>query len=221
MTHRVALLTCSALFLAASLSAAFADNSKGNSHSNQGHGSQSASHPSNAGKALETAKSHNTAKLANDAGQKPGNGGLVSELKGLNAVEANPNALANAAPGSQVGRIAVYRDAALVTNQAQSDFDAATAVLDGLPVPTRDLSTIDQDIQHLDPSQLDYDTRFAALQTERAQTVAYLAAKATADDAAIALGSAQTTEDTALLDASGGRQMTEEAIAYIRSVLNL
>ncbi len=56
-------------------------------------------------------------------------GKLASELKGLNAAHANANALANASPNSQVGRIATYRDAALETISAADALDAATGAL--------------------------------------------------------------------------------------------
>lgn len=44
------------------------------------------------------------------ASNNGGRGALASELKGLNAAHANPQALANAAPNSMPGKLAAFRD---------------------------------------------------------------------------------------------------------------
>ncbi len=98
-------------------------------------------------------------------------GALASELKGLNAAHASPVALANAAPDSQVGRIATYRDAALGSLSAGADVAAAEqayaealtaladydATYDG---PT--LAEIEAELARLDPDSPDYDPDYVA-----------------------------------------------------------
>lgn len=123
--------------------------------------------------------------------EKPKNahGLLASELKGLNAVHANPNALENASPNSQVGRIALYRDAARATivageavtlaegdlALAQDDLVTAIAALDAYDASYsgRLLSDIDADIAALDPADPAYQTTLDALTAERDAAVSY------------------------------------------------
>jgi hypothetical protein len=183
------------------------------------------------------------------------NGKLRSELKGLNAVHANPQALANAAPNSQVGRIAAYKTAALGTIAAaeaaltaQADKDAAQALLDSanadlavLDEAYTGLSTaeIDATVAALDPAALDYQAQLDALNADRTAAAQHEADRAelqtAADNAAAAVTeadldlteaeaeaeAAETAESDALLMASGGRELSNEAIAYIRDLLGL
>lgn len=199
-------------FGALTFDAALADNGKSN-----GQGAtrgNSAAHASTGQTAKKNSAKHTTAKVKKTKVDK---GGLASELKGMNAVNASPNALEHASPNSQVGRIAAYRDAALARNALQPAIDDAQDALDALPVPTRDLASIDADIEALDPTDIGYDD----LQDERAATVAYGDAVVILDGATLAAAGAQATEDAALLTASKGRILSAEAIAYIRAVLNL
>ena len=213
MTHRKTLLTLSALTLslAFGLNPALADNGKAKGN-NGARGNSAAVH----GKAAES----HTAKVVSKK-TKSGKHGLASELKGLNAVKANPHAMEHASPNSQVGRIATYRDAALVTLEAQAALDTADAELALLPVPARDLETIDADIGALDPLAEGYAESLTALETERTGTQSFLDATAAVEAAALELDTAATTEEEALLAASKGRILSDEAIAYIRAVLNL
>jgi len=59
-----------------------------------------------------------------------------SELGALNAAHANENALLNASPNSRVGRIAAYRDIVIAGQELQAEYDAASAELALMDVPT-------------------------------------------------------------------------------------
>lgn len=150
-----------------------------------------------------------------------GNGALASELKGLNAVKANANALANAAPNSQVGRIALYRDAALLSVEKAKALEEASLALAGLTPPTRTVEEIDVAIGLLDPNAEGYAAALAALQQEKADAIAYGEAAAAAEALALELAAAEEAEAAALLSASNGRILSDEAIAYIRDMLDL
>ena len=200
--------------LAVGITPALADNGKSKSHSTT-HGNSAQTH----GKSSTKTKS--AAATTTTSVKTKGKGGLASELKGLNAVKANPNALEHAAPGSQVGRIALYRDAALATNDVVAAQEEAAAALAALPVPTATVEEVDAAIALLDPAAVDYQAALDALTQERADIVAYNDALEAVADAEGDLKTAQDAEDAALLVASGGRSLSDEAIAYIRSVLNL
>lgn len=199
MTLRPLYLVLAASTLALAVTPALADNGKGNSN---GHGK-------NQGAATQTAAA------------KSNHGALASELKGLNAAHASETALANAAPNSRVGRIATYRDAALLTLEKIALRDQAQADLDALPVPTRSVEEIDAAIALLDPLALDYATTLAALEAEKQAAADYAAAAALRDAAQAEADAAAALEDEALLTASDGRVLSDEALAYLRSLLNL
>jgi len=170
------------------------------------------------GKSAEHSQPSQSAKSAKSAG---GNGALASELKGLNAAHASPTALANAAPNSQVGRIALYRDAALLTADKAAALDAANLALEGLAPPTRSVADIDAAIAGLDPLAEGYADALAALQQEKADAEAYGIAAGAAELAALELAAAQEAEEAALLSASDGRILSDAAIAYLRQLLDL
>ena len=235
MTLRNTLATFAVLALAAGLSPALADNGKSNgqgaTHGNSGSNG-------NASSGSQATTHGNSAKHAAVAAT-PDKHGLASELKGLNAVKANANALEHANPNSQVGRIALYRDAALATAEVAGALADAEAVRDALPVPARTVAAIDADIVAidaaiglLDTASPTYDADLAALQADRvlivdeldltvAQNLAIADAQVLVDAAAANLDAAQGVEDDALLTASNGRTLSDEAIAYIRAVLGL
>ena len=73
----------------------------------------------------------------------------------------------------------------------------------------------------LDPKAVGYDDALAALETERANAQDYEVAVTAVDLATAQLETAGQTEEDALLAASGWRVLPAEAIAYIRSALNL
>ena len=122
---------------------------------------------------------------------------------------------------SQSISAASYRDAALVTLDAQEALDQAGADLAALPVPARDLTSIDAEMAALDPLAEGYADRLATLEAERDAVLAYDEAATVVDAAAGAVDAAQAAEDAALLTASGGEVLSAEALAYIRSELEL
>lgn len=214
MKLRMTLAALGVAALAVGITPALADNGKSKSHSTT-HGNSAQTH------SKSSTKTKSAAATTTTSVKTKGKGGLASELKGLNAVKANPNALEHAAPGSQVGRIALYRDAALATNDVVAAQEEAAAALAALPVPTATVEEVDAAIALLDPAAVDYQAALDALTQERADIVAYDEALAAVTDAEGNLTAAQEAEDAALLVASGGRTLSDEAIAYIRSVLNL
>ena len=249
MTLRTILTTLGVLAITATLSPALADSGNGKSNgksdgkANGNSTTQGNSAAESKSAARQSAKD-NSAKHDDDADDDaassiPDKHGLASELKGLNAVKANPNALENASPNSQVGRIAAYRDAALATAEVATVLADAEAVRDDLPVPARTVAEIDADIVAidtaiglLDTASPTYDADLAALQAGRvlivdeldqtvAQNLAIAAAQDLVDTAAANLDAAQGLEDSALLTAANGRTLSDEAIAYIRAVLGL
>ncbi|MBI1172418.1 hypothetical protein GC209_13550 [bacterium] len=198
---------------AAGWGAAYAESGRGNSS----HGASASAHdnPSNG---HATNVSDHTGPTSTS---HKGNGALASELKGLNAVKANPNALQNAAPNSQVGRIATYRNAALATISASDRLAAAQATLAALEPPSRSVTAIDADIAALDPTSATYQQDLANLQAERANAVAYADAVAAVTTAQTDLTQANRKEHRALLAASDGRKLSPAAIDYVRQVLGL
>ena len=206
----------SSLFPGTGIDAAFAEKNKGNSGGDKSKTSKTESKAESKENKAKTKADKSRAKADRKA-----KGGLASELKGLNAVKANPNAFKNAAPNSQVGRIASYRDAAIATSTAAGLLASATAARDALPTPTRTVAAIDMELAGLDPDLVGYFEAAAALELERQAVVKYDAANATVTAANTVFLSAQSTENTALLTASGGRVLSPEAIAYVRDELGL
>ena len=205
----------------AGIDAAYAEKG-GNGNSGGGNSENAKSESKAASKSAKNdAKATKSSSKANKKAGKNDKGALASELKGLNAVKANPNAFKNAAPNSQVGRIAMYRNAAIVTTTAATLLAAAATARDALPLPVRSIADIDAAIALLDPTVEGYAAAVAALATERQSVVDYDAAAAKVTAANTALLAAQATEDAALLVASGGRELSDEAIAYIRDELDL
>lgn len=175
--------------------AAFAENSKGNG--NSGGNSES--------KGSDTAGGQKK-------GTDNGNGDLASELKGMNAVHANPNALKNADPNSQVGKIAAYRDAALVTQAAEDAVKTAEA----------DLAAANEALVAAEALPATTDEETAAKEAAiTAANTAIADATAAVESAAAALTTAAADEEAALLVASDGRVLSDEAIAYVRKELGL
>lgn len=199
MTLRPLHMILAASALALAVSPALADNGKGKS---KGHGK-------NQGAATQTVAA------------KSNHGALASELKGLNAAHASETALANAAPGSRVGRIATYRDAALVTLEKAALLEEAETALEGLEVPTRTVAEIEAEMGLLDPLDPANAEALALLQSEKDVAQAYEDALAVIETAQDEVDAAAAVEDAALLEASDGRVLSEAALAYLRGLLNL
>jgi chromosome segregation ATPase len=74
-------------------------------------------------------------------------GAHPSELGALNAANASPTALANAAPNSRVGRIATYRDTVLAGEPLREELEEQLEFLEGLEEPDRTVQEIDDDLE--------------------------------------------------------------------------
>ncbi len=151
-------------------------------------------------------------------------GKMASELKGLNAFHASETAFANASPNSQVGRIAVYREAALGTIAAGDAAEEAAAALEqaaaALSASEQAQADLDQnysgrttaeiaaDMAALDPAAAEYQSSLDALNAERTAAETYEAERAVleteiaANEAAVTAAEGAVTEaETALADA--------------------
>ncbi|WP_343116325.1 hypothetical protein [Ostreiculturibacter nitratireducens] len=168
-------------------------------------------------------------------------GRLASELKGLMAAHANPRALERANPGSQVGRIALYRDAALATIEAKAAVEAleqeAAKAADDLAAleaayTGRSSADILADIALLDEESDSYEAEKAALDAELAAAESFEAeqlrlqtvideAPAKIEEAELVVEEKEGLEGDALMTASGGRTLSDEALAYFRELLGL
>lgn len=152
-------------------------------------------------------------------GNAKGNGALASELKGLNAVKANPNALLHANPNSQVGRIATYYQAALATKDAQAEQDEAAAALTLATAAVKDAK---RDLATALNIGTATDAEIAALkQAIRDAKAAAAVAQADYDATAAAIAAQEQAEQDALLVASDGRTLSDDAVAYLRDQLGL
>ena len=153
-----------------------------------------------------------TNNAAKTTGSNNGNGALASELKGMNAVHANPNALKNADPNSQVGKIAAYQNAALATQAAELAVETAASNLAAAQAGL----AVAEELPASTPEEI------------TARDAAIAAANLAIADATTAVGTANTelelavaAEDAALLTATGGEPLSDEALAYIRTELGL
>jgi hypothetical protein len=191
---------------ATGLDAAYADSSNGKGNGNGGN-SGNAGGNGNGGTNSNGGGTNNSAKTAGSS-----NGALASELKGMNAVHANPNALKNADPNSQVGKIAAYQNAALATQAAELAVETATSNL----VAAQEGLAAAEALPASTPEEI------------TARDTAIAAANQAIADATTAVGTANAdlelaaaTEDAALLTATGGETLSVEALAYIRAELGL
>ena len=130
-----------------------------------------------------------------------GRGQLARELRGLNAAHANQNALMNASPNSMPGKLYVYQQAAIESAGAAAELDAAQAEYDRLIGLTEE----EIDAEFPDGGYEDAVTQ-AAIDLEDAQTTAETAG-GTANDA--------------LLEASGGRELSDAAMEELNRLLGL
>ena len=130
-----------------------------------------------------------------DPGKPRSQGALASGLKGANAANASDQALANAAPNSQVGRVATYR--------AAVQAEAAEAALPGLEEERDALLVLPEDQRNET-----YESDLAALETE----IAELTEQAAYDG---------PSAEEALLEATKGRELNYEEKAYLHDLLGL
>jgi uncharacterized membrane protein len=187
----------------------------------------------------------------NAGGNGNGNGGLASELGGLNAAKANPNALKNANPNSQVGKIAAYQEAAFETKDAYSEWQDAYAdylahkdsysgpssedIQDQLDAANATNADLDEQISDLDPADPDYEGKKSALEDQKVDTAGLESDLATATEyetkldelteasnaAGAAYEEAQGAEAEALDTAAGGRDLSDAAVEELRDTLGL
>ncbi len=75
-------------------------------------------------------------------GQGLGQGAPAARMGALNAAHASEEAFANAAPDSQVGRIAAYRDAVLAGEETAAELAETEALLSALDDPEASILTI-------------------------------------------------------------------------------
>ncbi|MCC0063450.1 MAG: hypothetical protein H6895_05080 [Defluviimonas sp.] len=155
-------------------------------------------------------------------GQGKNRDAIASELKDANAASVNPGAMAGAAPNSQVGRIAEFRDAALATIAAGESLDAAeaglasaqtaladaTAALEALDgtYDGRTADAIATDIAALDPAAADHQTALDAFNAEMAALDAHTAGRTAAEDRV-------SEAESALRDAATAASMAETSLS--------
>lgn len=176
------------------------------------------------------------ASAGSNIGGAPSNAGsrgaLASELRGLNAANASPQALANAAPDSQVGRIATYREAALAASEASEAYAATEAQLDGEISEIEDQlgelrssEEIEADLNALDPDDPATEDERAALQAELDEVHDLEQRMNDLYDELVEAGQAYDalfdSAEEALLVASGGQELSPEALEELHRLLGL
>ncbi|MBR2655058.1 MAG: hypothetical protein IKD58_00955 [Loktanella sp.] len=134
-----------------------------------------------------------------------GRGALASELKGLNAAHANPQALANAAPNSMPGKLAAFRDEYVDVLDAAIAFRDATDALAAYP-PFE--STFDEDT-------IEHEEALALYELER--TLLEEAVR----DAEDALIAENATYNESYFALTGGVQLSPEAETELLRLLGL
>jgi hypothetical protein len=134
-----------------------------------------------------------------------GRGALASELKGLNAAHASPQALANASPNSMPGRLATFK------NEYQSVYDATVALNDA----TTALESYPAFSSEFEEGSVEYDEALALYEAERSR----LETVVSDAEAALIDQSAGYTESYAAL--TGGVQLSTEAEEELMRLLGL
>jgi hypothetical protein len=189
-------------------------------HENKGKKPKHAKHDQ--GKALGHAKkAAAVAVVWDDLDEVLHQGDIASHLKGLNAIRANPQALENAAPNSQVGRIAAYREAAAGSNALNERLAAASARLNSLDRPTYSVAQIDLALSKLDPTDPRYEEKRVMLEDYRVKAATYEAASNELTAARLALVESQRLEEDRLYTASNGAILSPAELDYLRAVLGL
>jgi hypothetical protein len=170
--------------------------------------------------------SQGSEERGNGNGQGNGRGAIASELKGLNACHASEQARANAAPESQVGRIAAYATAAEAADSAQDAIVTANenlaaydeAYLDVKAEIEADYADFDLSLQENAALAAELTTRLEeAEQAYSDGRTALVEAVTAANDAA---EGAQTAAADAFRAASNGRELSPEARAALDECLN-
>lgn len=180
------------------------------------------------GASASAASNSGGSAAASNAG---GRGALASELGGLNAANASPQALANAAPNSQVGRIATYRDASLAAAESGEAYAALEAELNEeilaleAQLDGRTSEELEAQLATLMDDEEATDEEIAALQAELDEVRALEDSVIALDEELAEAGQEyfaliDSAED-ALLAASNGQTLSPEARAELHSLLGL
>ena len=130
-----------------------------------------------------------------------GRGALASELRGLNSMYANPNAMANASDNSMHGRLRTYQSEAL---------EARTAV-----ASQNEAAIVYQDLLLLTAEEI------AVAYPNGGYDAALAAAKATYDATTATAETALADADAALATLTGGRTLSDAAMAELNAQLGL
>ena len=230
-------------------------NGPGNGGGNGGGHSLSGTSDSTAGSNSTSSQSgHSGQSAKSENGSKIGGsnqGSIHSELKGLNAAHASLTALNNAAPNSQVGRIATYRNAALATDaqattlaasvKAYNDYvgsytgPTAAELQTQIDAANGANAAVQGQIDALDPTSSTYAADKANLEAQMTDTTSLTSDLQQAQTYEANLSTLQqavttdqttyntdlATEQQSLSTASGGRTLSEPALAELRSELGL
>lgn len=154
-------------------------------------------------------------------------GNVASELKGLNAANANRKAFQNAAPNSQVGRIAAYQKAAGEFYDLRDNLKTSGAKLNALEAAYdgRSSKEIINDIASLDPNDPNYDQALRELTSELKPARRYEVARADLvediQETKAELPKAARDARSSFLSASSGRKISPEAMEELHFLLGL
>lgn len=167
-----------------------------------------------------------------------GNGAIASELKGLNAAHANPQALANAAPNSMPGKLYSFQQAYQAIAAAQANADEAQALYDALAAMDEKAvfaayypdAEYDEDGNPIlrdgegNPLTGDaYDEAYAAAlaPADEEYNAALAAAGVTLGEMQDALAQAEGDSEAAYLLLTDGRELSPEAYAALMAMLGI
>jgi hypothetical protein len=154
-------------------------------------------------------------------GNGNGRGAVASELKGLNACHASDQARASASSESQVGRIAAYANAVEAAAGAKEQLEAANTAVTEFKATHLTSDELDAEIAALDPYSETYEADVAALQAEAEDNNLILVElEADVTEAETAVEESGELQAAALNTATGGRELSEEAMAAFEDCLN-
>ena len=202
-------------------------NGNGNSGNGNGNGGNGNGNSGNGnGNGQSAAQGNGNSQAAGHGnGGNNGRGVIARELRGANAARANEQAFLNAAANSQVGRLGELRRAISETSASYSDWQTAYSgyVTYRDSYAGRDSAAIQSEIDGLDPLSATFDTDLAALDSELTAATTYeleVDRLVTISNAAAATyESASEIEEQAVLVATNGRTLSEEAMAELRRIL--
>ena len=187
-------LGLSAAVFVASAEPAFANNGNGN-----GNGKNADRGNGNNGRNQE--RTRNTNRNSDETRGNNGRGAIASELKSLNAAHASPNAMANASPDSMPGKLNTYKENRLALVEAVEEQDEAYAEFQRLSGLTEE----------------EIATEFPEGGYEDALSTATNTYARLREDAV----TAQTDSEEALQILTGGRTLSDAAMAELHALLGL